>query len=230
MKYIFLLVTTVLLLSCGKEKTVLLPEISHSEITEINDVSAAYLFYDETKKDSVELNRKNLISTTNWLINVDRRLTLKQAITHIKFLQDKKRNAKMHKNENAKNYFTCNDTSKKSLGFIEFTNVIYRNEIAGDYFSKTSDINQKQRFSIVFYTLNNIEITGYINKVITKKSNLDRLLNDLNSIFANEQTEFDIVLNFNQNMSFQDYITAKSKISEYNLAHVSIVKDEFIFN
>ena len=31
----------------------------------------------------------------------------------------------MHKNENAKNYYTCNDVSQHNLGFIEFTNVIY---------------------------------------------------------------------------------------------------------
>ena len=84
MKYFYILLISVFLFSCGNEKTLLLPEIEQSNITELQDVSAAYLFYDETKKDSVELNRKNLISTTNWLVNVDKRLTLKQAIPHIK--------------------------------------------------------------------------------------------------------------------------------------------------
>ena len=71
--------------SCGNEKILQLPEINHSDITEILDVSHAYLFYDETKPDSIELNRKNLISTTNWLVNVDKRLTLDQAIPSIVF-------------------------------------------------------------------------------------------------------------------------------------------------
>ncbi len=124
MKNVSLLVILLLIFSCGKDKIVQLPEINHSEISEINDVSAAYLFYDETLPDSLEFNRKNLISTTNWLVNVDKRLTLKQAMPHIKFLQEKKQNAG-HKNDNAKNYFTCNDTSKKNLGFIEFTDVVY---------------------------------------------------------------------------------------------------------
>ena len=77
MKYIFWVLVSVMLFSCGNEKVVRLPEIDHSEITEITDVSAAYIFYDETKPDSTELNRRNLISTTNWLINVDRRLTFR---------------------------------------------------------------------------------------------------------------------------------------------------------
>ena len=115
----------VLILSCTKDKVILLPEIKTATIIDIKDISPAYLFYNEALPDSVELNRKNLISTTSWLVNVDKRLTLEQAIPKIKYLQDKKRNAKIHKNEAAKNYFTCNDLSRKNLGFIEFTDVYY---------------------------------------------------------------------------------------------------------
>ena len=32
----------------------------------------------------------------------------------------------MHKNENARNFYTCNDTSIKNLGFIDFTEVYYK--------------------------------------------------------------------------------------------------------
>ena len=102
MKHLFPTLILLLLLSCGNEKVLQLPEINYSKITKLNDVSAAYLFYNETQKDSVELNRKNLISTTNWLINVDKRLTLKQVIPHIQFLQEKKKNSS-HKNEVSKN-------------------------------------------------------------------------------------------------------------------------------
>src|SRR5690606_14870685 len=121
MKKILFLAIITLFYSCGKEKVIQLPEIQHADISKIDDVSVAYLFYDETLPDSVDLNRKNIITTTNWLINVDKRLSLKQAIPHIQFLQEKKENSS-HKKENAKNYFTCNDLSRKNLGFIEFTN------------------------------------------------------------------------------------------------------------
>ena len=134
MKYLYVITFTLFLFSCGNEKSVLLPEIENANITELLDVSPAYLFYDETQPDSLELNRKNLIISTNWLFNVDRRLTLEQAIPKIKFLQDKKRNAEMHKNENAKNYYTCNDTSIQNLGFIEFTDVVYQSMSLRDYF------------------------------------------------------------------------------------------------
>src|SRR5690606_26364139 len=126
MKYPSLFIILMFIFSCGKDKVVQLPEIDNATISEVNDISAVYIFYNENEPDSVELNRNNLISTTNWLFNVDKRLTLKQAIPQIKLLQEKRRNAQLHKNENAKNYFTCNDLSRKNLGFIEFTDVVYK--------------------------------------------------------------------------------------------------------
>ncbi len=94
MKKLPILLLLLICSSCIKERLLYLPEIQNSKISEIADISHAYLFYDETEKDSVDLNRKNLIGTTNWLINVDKRLTLKQAIPKIIYLQNKKRNAK----------------------------------------------------------------------------------------------------------------------------------------
>ena len=128
MKRWFVLVIGLVVLSCNNERVIQLPEIENAEITEVIDVSPAYIFYDETQPDSTLFNRKNLIGTTNWLVNVDKRLTLEQAIPHIQYLQNKRKKASMHKNENAKNYFTCNDTSIKNLGFVEFTDIKYLNK------------------------------------------------------------------------------------------------------
>ncbi|WP_055435825.1 hypothetical protein [Lacinutrix algicola] len=124
MKKLLIAFCLLALCACGKEKSVLLPEIENAKITEITDVSPAYIFYDETKPDSLELNKGNLIISTNWLVNVDRRLTLKQVMPSIIKLQEKKRNSS-HKNESARNYYTCNDTSIKNLGFLDFTDVVY---------------------------------------------------------------------------------------------------------
>ena len=215
MKNIVLLIAISLVLSCGKDKVVLLPEISHSDISDLKDVSAAYIFYDETKQDSTELNRRNLISTTNWLINVDKRLTLKQVIPHIKFLQDKKGNSS-HKNENARNYFTCNDTSKKNLGFIEFTDVIY-------------DTEQQQFLMEVKDTLLIKPITFNLNGAIfilnpsaepyLKKSSKYQLIDDLKML---DSIGHIISLRFNENISFQDYITYKSIVLNANLKYAQI--------
>ena len=96
MKYCTFLLLFVLLFNCESKPIIQLPEIENAEVTEVLDTSPVYIFYDETQPDSTLLNRKNLISTTNWLVNVDKRLTLRQAIPHIKVLQDKRRNAQMY--------------------------------------------------------------------------------------------------------------------------------------
>ena len=87
MKKIAFLLLFLLILNCNNERVLQLPETEHSDITELLDMSPAYIFYDETQQDSTLFNRKNLIGTTNWAVNVDKRLTLRQAIPHIQYLQ-----------------------------------------------------------------------------------------------------------------------------------------------
>lgn len=230
MKFISLLLVSLFIFSCGKDKVIQLPEISHSHISEINDVSAAYLFYDETQPDSLELNRKNLISTTNWLINVDKRLTLKQAIPKIKFLQDKKRNAQMHKNEHAKNYFTCNDTSKKNLGFIEFTNTYYHNEAFLDYVSNHANLEVSNKMKIDIYDADEIYIEYPIFDISSLLSKKSHLIKDIKLFLANQEEPIELILCFKNTLTFQDYIYFKSLLINSKLKNVSIAKDEFIFN
>lgn len=213
--------------SCGNEKTLFLPEISHSEISEIQDVSHAYLFYDETQKDSVELNRKNLISTTNWLINVDKRLTLKQAVPHIKFLQDKKVNSS-HKNKDAKNYFTCNDITRQNLGFIEFTNVVYHSEKLDNYSGKFSDIKITDNTTAIgFESSDNFIITSTSLKKFILETTKDSLSHYLKKC---DTPDGIILLNFNENLSFQDYIDYKYIITNTDLKETKVLENEYIFN
>lgn len=215
--------------SCGKDKVIQLPEINHSEITEISDVSAAYLFYDETKADSVELNRKNLISSTNWLVNVDKRLTLKQAIPHIKFLQEKK-NASSHKNENSKNYFTCSDLSRKNLGFVEFTDVVYSQEENCNVLSRKSKIKKTTTALISFQSINDIQIMYLSNEPIFKTLNIKALKDDIAETYNTQNNLIELILDFDEGLLFQDYISIKSTLSELNSENIIISKEELIYN
>jgi hypothetical protein len=201
----------VLLFSCGKNKSVQLPEIESSLISEILDVSPAYIFYDETKKDSVELNRNNLIISTNWLFNIDKRLTLKQIMPSLLFLQNKKRNAKMHKNEAAKNYFTCHNTAITNLGFIEFTNTIYDT-------LKTSKfgIKQNNNTALLYFEKNKIKLNNI---------SFNTIKNAFKSI-ENDSTQ--ITLAFNKTLTFQDYITYKWHVEKFKAKNTQIDNTEFI--
>jgi len=222
MKY-FQILALIFLVSCGNKKVVQLPEIDHSDIFEILDVSPAYLFYDETKEDSIELNRKSLIGTTNWLVNVDKRLTLKQAIPKIVYLQNKKRNAEVHKNEEAKNYYTCHNTSINNLGFIEFTDVYYIEKQPIDFDLKANNYN------IVIRSTSNIEMHSATEESALKSSETT-LLQDINKFASKTDEATTLHLFFSQNLSFQDYISLKSLLNKLTDKNVVIANEEFIFN
>ena len=217
MRFIYLLII-LSCFSCNNERVLQLPEIENAEVTEVLDVSPGYIFYDETQPDSTLLNRKNLIITTNWLVNVDKRLTLRQAIPHIKFLQDKKRNAEMHKNEEAKNYFTCNDTSIGNLGFIEFTDVYY---LTSD---DTVEDNAKELCHVIINSMSDIKILSTSN--ITHEANQENLEAVLNKAYKKDVGLKKLLLTFNKNLSFQDYIKIKTRLKPFK---ENISKYEFIF-
>ncbi|WP_289045822.1 hypothetical protein [uncultured Olleya sp.] len=231
----FLFITVLFLFfSCGNEKVLQLPEIQNADITEVLDVSPAYIFYDETKQDSVELNRKNLIISTNWLVNVDKRLTLEQALPSIIKLQEKKRIATMHKNEKAKNYYTCNDTSVKNLGFIDFTDVIYKNlEIKKDTIEKPTFLPKgyNRRIDGLFA---NSPLSVFFNKDLnleigSKILSLNEFIEKVKLNFKETNAIGHYKLNFNKKMNFQDYITIKSKLLKMNGKYFSLNNNEFIY-
>lgn len=227
-------ITYILLLficfSCSneKEKSVLLPEIENTKITKVLDVSPAYIFYDETQEDSTLLNRANLISTTNWLINVDKRLTLKQAIPHLQFLQDKKRNAKMHKNENAKNYFTCNTKSIGDLGFIEFTDVTYKTDDIAD-FLMTLYVNPSETYQEYYANFITSDSLVLGNQTYIKGINKSKFVETLKRKTINDTLKPKLYLTFNKALNFQDYITIKSNIYKIENLGVVIDTNEFIY-
>jgi len=226
MKNSIIFFALIFIVSCGKEKNVLLPEIGHSKISKIHDISAAYLFYNPQQPDSVEFNRKNLIGSTNWLVNVDKRLSLKQAIPYIQFLQDKRRNAQLHKNENAKNYFSCNDTTQNNLGFLEFTDVFYQNTTPD-----TLKLNHlgllKNTKSVNFSKNGDIFIINPNGNPFVKKTNKSQLINDLKKL---DSTNTLITLRFNKHLFFQDYVSFKSLLTDADFKHLEISNQEFLDN
>lgn len=113
--------------SCGNKEDVLLPKANRTVVKDVVDLSPIYIFFRVKGKDTLaEVNRKNSIGTTNWVLNIDRRLPLRLVIPEIIKLQEKKRGDSAHKNELAQNYYSYADTVGKNLAFVPFTNVFYK--------------------------------------------------------------------------------------------------------
>jgi hypothetical protein len=146
MKYVCL-VSLLVLFSCGHKETILLPKSNVTLVKEVQDYSPIYLFFKTKGKDTlVEVNRKNAISSTNWIFHIDKRLPLRLVVPEIIKLQAKKEWS-AHKSETSENYFSYSDSIHKNLAFMSFTKVKYqlKNPKSGAiaYFSKNGFSLQK---------------------------------------------------------------------------------------
>jgi len=225
MKQLFFLILITLAYSCT-EKTVQLPETINQDVTEVLDISPVYMFYNE-ENDSLEFNRKNMISTTNWLVNIDKRLTLKQILPHLQYLQDKRHGSGMHKNENARSYFTCNNTDLKNLSFIEFTNVVYQTNLDND--NDPNFLSEDYLGIVKFNSMESVEIISeYEESTEIEEFTLNSFLNNINELTKSNKVS--LKMSFNSNLSFQEYISVKSKLLAIKSDSLEILSHEVIHN
>lgn len=209
MKYSVIIVF-LFLFSCGNKEDILLPKSNHTIVGDVQDHSPIYIFFRTKDNDTIaELNRKNSIISTNWILNIDKRLPLKLVIPEVIKLQTKKREEVAHKNELAENYYAYADSIGKNMAFVPFTNVYYKmekplNEGLIFYFKKGSD----------FVLVNNSSV---------KRTEILNYMNGLDL-----ETSPKIVLVFDKNMSFQEYVNTKVIIRELD-SFTKETPQEFIY-
>lgn len=155
MKKIILIIGFWSLFSC-QEKEVLLPQLDRTITATIEDHSPIYMFFKTEATDTlIDVNRKNAISSTNWIFNIDKRLPLRLVVPEIQKLQAKKEGS-AHKSAASENYISYSDSIQKQLAFISFTKVIF-----------TLD---EPKFGIPIYFAKNNTI--FVNSTEVKKADL----------------------------------------------------------
>jgi hypothetical protein len=186
MRYLFG-IALLLCFSCGNKEDILLPKASKTIVKEVVDLSPIYIFFRVNGKDTLaEVNRKNSIITTNWILNIDKRLPLRLVIPEVMKLQQKKREEKDHVNLNAENYYSYADSIGKNLAFLPFTKVYYKM------------VKPKSGCEIYFDKNNNILVN---DKEIAK--------NDLEKYIKQHCSDNEVYYCFDKNMLFDNYIVLK---------------------
>lgn len=205
MKY-SMLIFLFIFFSCGNKKDILLPKSNVTLVKDIQDHSPIYIFFKINGKDTVaDVNRKNSIITTNWILNIDKRLPLRLVIPEVMKLQQKKREEKAHKNEAALNYYSYADSIGKNMAFIPFTEVYYK-------------MGKPKSGTVVFFNKNN-EI--WVNDLAIKRTYF-------NAFFKNVKINSDTIrFAFDANMSYGMYI--QNKILMESLEKQSDSIEEFIY-
>lgn len=208
MKYISLLVVF-LLVSCGNKEDILLAKSDVTIVKDIQDHSPIYIFFRAKGKDTLaEVNRKNSIITTNWILNIDKRLPLRIVIPEVMKLQGKKRKEKAHKNEKAENYYSYADSIHKNLAFLPFTKVYYKLE------------KPKYSFVLFFSKSNEIFVDGTPGSRGGLKQFLTSLPKDKIKIMR---------FCFDANMSYEMYIQNKIFIESLKLSKSDSFDQEFVY-
>jgi hypothetical protein len=200
-------IVLLLCFSCGNKEDVLLPKADRTIVKEVADLSSIYIFFRVKGKDTLaELNRKNSIITTNWILNIDKRLPLRLVIPEVMKLQKRKREEKEHRNESAENYYSYADSIGKNLAFIPFTNVYYKME--------------KPIGIVIFFNKNNEILLE--NNIITKEK-----LRELTNGVLPEKVSNKFLFRFDNNLDFGSYI--QDKVFIETLDKKMTTNGEFIY-
>lgn len=226
MKLLRVVFLALLFASCSK-KEIQVPVISIEGIQEIKNFSEVWVFFEVKNSDTVAtLNRSNTIISTNWVYNIDKKLPLKKVIPVLKKMQYKHKNG-MHADKKTLDYFSYSNKTNNMLSFLEFTQVKYKGDattskellkLEGEKYANFYNINLK------FY-----KNTVYINDSDVGSEGLKKTLKEFID-FSAEGRQTMIHLNFQDNLTYQEYLGVRTMVFAMQSAAIKISVNEFIFD
>jgi hypothetical protein len=225
MKKILLLFLPFLVFGCAK-KEVKIPTLAEKGVQEIQNHSQVWMFFEVKNNDTIAVvNRKNTISTTHWIYNIDKRLPLKAIMPSIIMLQDKHANS-MHSEKGMLDYFSYSDTISKRLSFLDFDGVTFKIDgfLSNKLTENNADYINYHNVHLVFY-----KNSALINGVKTDRLNFKNELTALLKLYADDK-QMMLHLNFNRNLMYQDYLFYRTIIQNLSRENILINQIEFIYN
>ncbi len=228
MRKIVIIVALLSLFSCA-EKEVQLPQAEVSVLKDIVDHSPIYMFFEiKNEKDTIiNVNRKNSISSTNWIFNIDKRLPLKLVIPEVMKLQEKKANS-AHSKKDAIDVFSYSDSIRKNLAFFPFTEVKFKYDKDFSKFFIKKNAEQYMpyhNFTVNFNKKNAITIDG----IEVDRNEFVAFIKEF-SDFTIDGKLIMLHLNFDKNLSYGDYLNNKILAWKATNDKVQIASYEFIYD
>lgn len=227
MRVFLILGVSFLFFSCQKE--VQLVKAARTIDSTVVDHSPVYMFMETKGTDTIiDVNRKNTIGTTNWIFNIDKRLPLKLVIPEVIKLQQKREGAQLHKNDEAKNYFSYTDSVQKTLAFMPFKEIsyAYNSYFSSFYVKENVDYHQHfQTFYVNFRANSTVSVDG--NEVEVEE--LYDFLKEFTT-FSSQGKRILIYLNFDENLSFDNYLSKVIWLKGLENEMCTIAPTHFIYN
>jgi len=204
-----------LLFSCS-DKSVLLPQIAISGETDIQNHTEVWVFYKEEEgKISADLNKNNTVTSTNWIINIDKRLPLSEVIPVFQFIKAKRSKKSIHRVEGMKDYLSYSNTLDEKIAVFPINDIQY-------LLLSKSEIDKINKDKICDYAIRfSSEIININNQEFRKKSWNKHLLENLESEC--------VQLQFNSKLSYQEFLEYRLSVSKFLPKGVKIETTEYIY-
>ena len=204
MKKILVTLLAFALFSCN-EKEVLLPEVDTTIVEKVENLSPIYIFFEVKGKDTIaELNRKNAISSTNFIFNIDKRLPLKLVLPEV-IKAVAKKEASAHKDSTSQNYYSYSDIKKKQLAFVPFTKMKYK-------------LEKPKSGSVIYFSKNQI----VVDNVPFEKEKFEKYIENLSV-----EDLYKCNFCFDKNDSYENYIQNLVFIKSLDIKRTHI--EEYIY-
>jgi len=206
-KYLIYIISFLFLITSCSKKDIQLPLIASDGLSEIYNHSSIWLFYEKNEKDTLAvLNKNNKIINTHWLLNIDRRLTMKYVVPILSEMQMAKYKPSMHGKEGTFIYFAYANTKSNNISLIEFkpTKFISSEKQIKDIVNDDQIIKinlQKDKILVN----NNLTNLDHVKNILKDYKNKDSLNNSR------------ISLNYSENISYQKYLQTKMILSKINM-------------
>lgn len=208
------LFTVLLLVSCGEKKEILLSKADVTVVKTVSDISKIDFFFKTENKDTLaDINKNAIITTTNWIFNIDKRLPLKTILPDIIKLQEKKIKKKSDEDLPKDNFYSYADSIGKNLAFLPFTNVKY---VLKNY----SDTNSPETLVIRFDKNNKLTC----NAVPLSEKELN---NYIGTNFKDKKLK--VCLIFDENLSFGEYLSDKILFTKLSFPNLIFDGTEYVF-
>lgn len=220
MKKRLLVFKLVILLGWGCQKQeVQLPLIPVAGITEIQNHSSIWIFYKEQHADTLAiLNKNNKILNTHWIFNIDKRLTMKNVVPHLKTMQESRNKDSMHKKEGMLNYFSYADTALNQVSLTPFLPVTFVED------PEDFDADQEDLGKICLVDVEILNAGLRINERtidLAALKSAPELLKGCDSLM----TPF-VRLKYHHNTRYQHYLETKVYLSAHG---IPVLQKEYLF-
>lgn len=219
-KYFYIYIITLFLFTNCTKKEVQLPIIGISGISEIQNHSSIWIFLKIKKQDTLAiLNNNNKLINTHWIYNIDKRLTMKKVVPLLQEMQENRNKDSMHKKEGMLNFFCYADVNSNKISLLSFNNTTF-------IFSKTDYKNTFKKLP----KESTIELDIQKNKLFLNQSKIEtsQLIQKIKNIQSNDTiTSHKVILKYNENISYQNYLSVKALLSKTNLNVHSV---EYIYS